>query len=193
MDLCTLQTIKGMLDIEDEETKYDNVLETIVAGVSAQIERHLNRTVLSGTYTEYFDVNTGASRFSVKAYPVTAVTSITNAADWTWTTGSSISTYDYASPNGVINLYAAALVTGANALRIIYTGGMAADVETLQGGDYADVAMAALEQAVAVWNNRRNFGVQNAGVTSQSVSFGTVKLLESVVELLAPHRRLVVV
>jgi hypothetical protein len=194
MDLVTLSTIKRMIGIEDEQTLDDDILTMLIAGVSAQIEKHLNRTVLSGTYTEYFDVETGAARFSVKAYPVTAVTSITNAADGIWADGGTVdsTSINYSSPNGVISIYAAALVEGADALRIIYTGGMAADTETLQGGDYADIALAATQQTIAVWNNRRYFGVQSAGGgAGQSVSPGSVKLLDSVVELLAPHRRIV--
>jgi hypothetical protein len=165
MDLVTLSTIKRMIGIEDEQTLDDDILTMLIAGVSAQIEKHLNRTVLSGTYTEYFDVETGAARFSVKAYPVTAVTSITNAADGVWADGGTVdsTSINFSSPNGVISIYGAALVEGADALRIIYTGGMAADTETLQGGDYADIALAATQQTIAVWNNRRYFGVQSAG------------------------------
>jgi hypothetical protein len=192
MNLCMLSSVKALLDMPPDHTKYDETLQLIIAGVSRQIEAHLNRKVLAGTYTEYFDVLDGASRFSLKAYPVSALTSVTNAPSWQWSSGTVISatSIDYASPDGVLNVYAAALAPGPRALRVIYTGGMAASVETLEVGDYADVALAAVQQTIAVWNNRRLFGVQAASVGSQSLSPGSASLLESVKELLGPHRRL---
>lgn len=194
MYLCSLNSVKRMLGIEVEQTVDDDVLNTIIAGVSAQIEQYLNRTAATGTYTEYFDVLDGASRFAVRAYPVTAVTSITNAADGQWASGSSIgaSYINFSNPNGIISIYASVLVAGADALRIIYTGGMAADAESLEGGDYADVALACTAQCIAVWNKRRYFGVSSAGVGGQSVAPTSATGFEPEVEkMLVPHRRLV--
>jgi hypothetical protein len=191
LDLCEIGALKRMIGIEDEQAKDDSLLNLLIRGVSAQIQRWLGRTILSGTYTEYHDVNENQSLFAVSAWPVTAVTSVVNAADWTWSATTAVDSSDihYAGSDGIIALYAVPLVVGARALRIIYTGGMAANTEELANGDYSDVSMAALQQCVAVWNNRRYFGVSGASAGAASVSPNGTKLLDSVKELLAPHRR----
>lgn len=192
MDLCTLGTVKALLGIEDEVTIYDHVLQHLITAASNQIERYLNRTVLMGTYTEYFSVEAGASIFSVKAYPVTAVTSVKNAIDWSWsgTTAVSSTYVDYTAHPGLIYVYGQQLNEGFGAVQIVYTGGMADNTAELEAGDYADVALAAEQQAIALWQNRRNFGMASAVAGSSSVSYQQVKMLDSVKELLAPHRRL---
>lgn len=191
MDLCTLSTVKALLGMEDETTLYDHVLQHLVTAISGQIERYLDRTVLSGTYTQRFSIEPGASVFAVKAYPVTAVTSVKNAIDWTFSATTSISTsyIDYETHPGLIYVYGQQLNEGYGALQIVYTGGMADNTAELEAGDYADVSLACEEQVIAVWQNRRNFGVQSASVSGSSAMYGSITLLESVKELLEPHRR----
>lgn len=195
MELCQLSTVKDLIGIEQETTKEDDVLNHLIAAVSAQIERYLGRTIETDTYTEYFNVDAGSATFSVKAYPVTSVTSVKNSIDWDWagTTAVSADYVEYDSHPGLIYVYGQQLVAGHGALQIVYTGGMASNTQELSMGSYADIALAAEQQVIATWRARSSFGMTNAGAGANTAMFGEGGLIQSVRQLLDPHRRRVYV
>lgn len=136
MNLCLVSSVKAMIDMPQDQTRHDEVLNLIVGGVSSQIEAYLDRTMQAGAYTEFFDVISGVSRFSVRAYPVTGITSVVNSPTWAWTAGTSIalSSIDYSTTPGLINVGATAVLTpGAGALRIIYTADIQVDTAEVRG------------------------------------------------------------
>lgn len=195
IDLCQLAAVKALVGIEDEVTTEDATLTHIITAVSAQLQRYLNRWIEATSYTEYFDVHDDAEVFSVHAYPITALTSVKNAVDWTWSATSSISTTytNYNAHDGLVYVYGQQLAEGYGALQIVYTGGMAANTDELVSGEYADIALACEQQVIAVWRNKSAFGVGSAGGGNATAQYNGVKILDSVRDILDQHRRRIIV
>lgn len=193
MDLCTLSDIKLLLGIPPETTKEDNTIEHIISAVSAYIEKWLLRKIEKTSRTEYFTVTPRKSEFLLSAYPNITLTSVKNAVDWDWDNADSISS-DWLNANddtGLLYVWSQILVSGIDSLQVVYTGGMAETTYELRE-DYPDIALAAEQQVIAVFNQRKHFGVSSSGVSNVSVGYNYEGLISSVKSLLRPHRRMVV-
>ncbi len=96
MDLTTKERVKvhGEGGGQKWGTSSDAQLDAIIAGYSADFQLMLDRAVLAAAQTETFDVDRGQRVFSLKAYPVTAVTSIINDTERLFT-GSALAATDY--------------------------------------------------------------------------------------------------
>ncbi len=76
--LTTKEKVKEYLDITFSITKYDAVITTLIANVSAWVEKFTGRKFDQTTITEYFDG--GDSEIFLSNFPVISITSVKNNA-----------------------------------------------------------------------------------------------------------------
>jgi len=97
-----------------------------IGPVSDKIEQYCNRTFLSASRTEYFDVTYNRDEYWVDSPPVTTLTSVYQDTSGLWDGGESEITDCHAGAQGLsVVLPWRFTWTARNALRIIYTGGLA--------------------------------------------------------------------
>ena len=98
-----------------------------ILAASKQIENHLGRSLLIGSYTEYFNTITEKDiQFYVKAYPITTLTDVYIDGEGKWT-GSESEVADCIinkDSNGVV-LPSAPAILGLKSHRVRYVGGLA--------------------------------------------------------------------
>lgn len=193
MDLCFLTDIKAKVGIADNEPEHDDMLKHLIRSVSLHFEAATNRRFYRMSRTEYFNVDDGQTIFSLVAYPISAITSVKNDIDWDWASSSMISSdnYTYITETGVLYVKNVYLVHGFRALQVVYTGGLAADSNLLRY-QYEDICLAAEDQVIAWFNNRKHHGVQSVAVGPNQLTVQEAKLLPHVKEVLARYKRPVV-
>lgn len=76
--LTTLDALKAVMGISEEDTSSDNVLLQLINQVSASIERALGRKLRRSIYVERLK-GTGTQYLMVENYPIVSVTSIKQA------------------------------------------------------------------------------------------------------------------
>jgi len=76
--LTTLETVKMQLEIELEETIYDERLKFAINIKSDFLATECNRVFGKATYTETYQ-GTGTNKLTLKKYPLVSITSITDA------------------------------------------------------------------------------------------------------------------
>jgi len=92
------------------------------------IEKYLNRSLEITSRTEYFDIGFQQKLFFVKARPIVSVTSLYEDSTGLWDgSENEITTDDYfrGDSNNSVNLSVAREYVENNALRLIYSGGLA--------------------------------------------------------------------
>jgi hypothetical protein len=194
MNLCLLSDLKLRLSVKDDEKSAQ--LNDLIAAVSAVFERYLGRSATTGTYTEYFDVAYGQTVFNLKAYPVTSITTCHNDTFWSFGSDSLVSSSNYRvnTDSGLLYFLAGTLVSGPQALKVVYVGGMAA-TESAFALAYPDIAEAAMRQVTYLFNTKAHVGTMSvgAGGATQQYSFNDEVLLPAVRSVLDLHRNVVVV
>jgi hypothetical protein len=192
MELVTLPYLKSLAGFKGDETEHDAVLDHIVEAVSAQAERYMNRVVLRAQQTQYFDVDASDTVFALRATPATIGDTgegVWNDADWGFTTALDTTSYRVASEAGLLYIPSTALEDGPQALKVVYTGGMAASAERFMVS-YPDIAQAVARQVMFMFNTRKQIGASSVDVGGSSVSWvGDVAWLAGVKEVLDAHRR----
>lgn len=174
-----------------------SVLGQIITGVSNAAEQFMNRKVLAEATTEYFDVAPYQKVFRLKAFPVTAVTSVAFDLDQAWgSTTLLTATTDYWSalyePRGVLEIRYALNTwddTYGRALKVVYTGGMAATAAAFIAA-FPDISNAIDQQVAYFWHQRNNLGVTS--ITSEfgtSVNMMPTDWLPAVRSVLERHKR----
>ena len=211
MDLTTKARVAqlvnpgGTLDPADPDGALFDVL---IDQVSAVAERYMDRTVLVGTYTEYFDINPFQRSFWLKAWPVTAITSVNFDPANLFPAGNVLDSTDYVSPilhpMGILemkwDLYSGADLL-PRALKVVYTGGMATGADAAAQtaafiAAYPDIAGAIDQQVAFQWHNRNNQGMsslsgEGGGVVLPVMFLGqeVQQLVPLVRSILERHRR----
>lgn len=171
----------------------ESLLNQLIGDVSAGAETYMLRSALATTYTEYFDVTTGRSLFSCKAYPITSVTSVANDIDRAWGSTTLLDSGDYAAhlETGLIEVDQRSLITGSRVLRIVYIGGMAATTDAFVAA-YPDISKAVTIQVVHEF--RRSNSLQGDSITTAagSVAFlGGIDWLAHAKAILDTHKRII--
>lgn len=135
MDLTTPTRVANILIPGQTPTaQFSSVVAPFITMASVMVENYLNRSITIGEYTEYFDVNLSDRVFRLRAYPVTAVSTVRYDTEQQWDSSTIITADQYRSPvydpNGLLTLVAGRAVPlgfAARALKVVYTGGMATD------------------------------------------------------------------
>jgi hypothetical protein len=105
---------------------YRREVENWIGSVSRQIERWLDRELLKGTYTEYFDLEPGQVEYPIRAIPVTTLTDVYSDPDGLWDGSSETQEQDPhigVGGRSVVLSYHPGFM-GMNALRVRYVGGI---------------------------------------------------------------------
>jgi uncharacterized phiE125 gp8 family phage protein len=197
MDATTVARVKALLDITS--STHDTVLGTMIAAASRRIESYIDRPLELTARTETYPMLPRQSVLFLRAYPVSAVTSIKVSAGWDFAAATAISSSDYYvdSESGMVNFNHFPILPGLleggaaqNAVQVVYTAGLAADVATLIA-DYPDIAYAADAQVVAMWRRRDSPQGSTYSVGGSSMTYEVpLKMVPDVVEALTPYRRL---
>lgn len=124
--------------------------------------------LLSTSRTEYFDGD-NSDTLHVKAYPITAVTSIYVDADRDYGASTEIDSddYTYYGPEGTIKTDGALFTGGHKSIKLTYTGGYTTVPADLQH---------AVKELVLFWHKRntdKRVGVSNVSIGDKSVGYET--------------------
>jgi len=163
MLITTRDNIKSLIGLSSSDD--DIILASIALAVSAVIERYLIRSIELVERTEYFDVSDGQTMFFVDAYPITQI-AVYNDYGRDFSTAISSDNYTILGTNGRVVIDKQSLTSGYSALKIVYTGGLAASQTNLQSS-YPDLEMAARIQG-GIWYNAR----KRLGLSSESIQGG---------------------
>jgi hypothetical protein len=188
MDLTTKENVKKLLSIDPSDTKNDVVILSLVKAVSAQIEKHLCRSIFIKERTDFFDVEAGQKVIDVDAYPVTACKAY-NDVSRLFTSEIDQYSYTYLGDNGQIIFDKYNLSSGAKVLKIVYTGGLAASQADLEA-NFPDLEMATRIQTAFVFQRKNKLSVSAESVDGHSVTHQEkLALLPFVVESLDNYQR----
>ncbi len=190
-DFCTLPQLKEELRIDSTTTEDDDLLALIIAAVSKDAETYLERTILTGTYTEYFDVEIHDQLFSLNAYPVTSITGVWNDADWDFGSSTAVgSSWYHMNPvHDALFIDRYVLISGHQALKVTYVGGMADETSTFQS-KYPHLARACIRQCAYQFRSGRYLGANSVNTQMGNVSLLVVEdFLPEVKAVLNKHRR----
>ena len=197
MDLTTLARVKVHIEAKGQtighDSKADPLLEVLIDDYSAAFERYLNRQVLVGATTEYFDVEPGQRVFMLKGYPVGSVTSVYHDTSREWTSGEVDSdNYYLDTTTGVMTVDKHGLYPGAGVFRVIYSGGMGASAAAFITA-FPDIAGACDIQVAYHFSRSKSLGAKSVSGRDGSITNeGALKLLPTVRAALNGHRRLIV-
>jgi len=192
MDLVRLEAPKGILQIDQLETKYDALLEQFVVQVSGEVETFLNRTVQAVTNKiEVLDVADGQYNFSLSAFPVTTVANVWNDTERVFGSGTIVaaSSYYLNTATGWLFVDKVTPFPGRGVLKVQYTGGMAADTDVFADA-FPDLAGAVAMEVAYRYQRKTALGLVAATVQGGSVAFPVRGQFLGLVEsILLSHRR----
>lgn len=183
MLITTKENIKKLLGINAD----DIIIQSMALAASAAIEKYLDRKLEKLARTEYFDVDAGQCVFFVSAYPIVSI-QVYNDADRAFATALSQTDYTYLGDSGRVVVDKYSLDSGYNALKVVYTGGLATSQAELEQ-NHPDLEMAARIQAALWFKSKDKLNVsseliQNGG----SVQYKKLNLDEGVKLMLTPYR-----
>ena len=198
MNATTIDRVKALLDISS--SNYDAVLTTMVAAATRRIENYIDRPLEAKERTETYPIKPRQDVLFLRAYPVTAISSIKLALDWDYSTETPIQADDYKfdAETGMVNFLfypitnwkGNNLAAAPNVMQVVYTAGFSADTATLIS-DYPDIAYAADVQTVAMWRRRDSPQVASMNVGGASINYEKpLAMVPDVIEALTPYRRL---
>lgn len=198
MNLSTVDRVLNVLAATGEAgTKHSDArraeIAAVLATVSGAVERYLDRYALRTSRTEYFDVFPDMRLVRLRAYPVTALTSVHYDGDQAFGSGTAMDSDDYYNPTldetGVLRFKWPFAFDYPKSLKVVYTGGMATDTDSFVEA-YPDIAGAVDTQVSHEWQRRNALGVSSVNYpdgSSASLSFD--RWIPSVKQVLDFYRR----
>lgn len=187
--LCDISTVKARIGVTDAVV--DDLLTSIVNGVSAAIESYLDRKLETAERTEYHNIENPEAPLVLRSYPVTSISSLKSSATWAWDTTTAIDADDYEadSESGVLYVKQR-LDRGKRAVQIVYTAGIGTTASDVVSG-YPDLSIACEMQAVEEYLRKEAQGAVSLNLSDGggTMNRSGLKLLPAVKERLAPYRR----
>lgn len=195
MNLSTVARVKAVItSAGSASTAADAEIAAILATVSGAVERYLARGVESMARTEYFDVEPCTRLIRLHAFPVTVLTSVHFDPDQAFGSSTALTSTDYTNPvlddQGLMTFRFPFVSVGRRALKVVYTGGMAASAAAFVTA-YPDIAGAVDTQTSHEWQRRNALGMSSVSYpdgTTASLSFD--RWIPSVKQVLDYHRRI---
>lgn len=167
MDLTTADRLIAVMGEQNYQAEWATFLKQLISGVSAQVEKALRRHVPQIERTTQIDVTRHSSSVSLKGYPITAVAQIDNDSSRAYASGTEVDTdlYYVDLAAGIIT-FDYELEWGPGALKVQYTGGMAAGADDDEKtaafiAAFPDLVFAVDEQVKYQFMRRDNPGVVN--------------------------------
>lgn len=186
MDLTTITRVKTHLAKVD--SSYDALLGNLITSTSAMVEKYLRRHAQATSRTEYYHVDPFCRAIFLRGVPITSITSVYNDSEREYGSSTLISSddYGYVGRTGEVS-FDYYLECGTEAVKITYTGGMAATAAAFVDA-YPDIAYATELQIAEDFRRRGIAGATAINLDGGSTSFvGQLKMLEHVREILDQH------
>ena len=183
-NLTTVANLKAHLGIPVLETSQDDRLELLINAASQAIERYLDRSIKSQSYTE---LHHGRRQDGIllRQWPVTAISEVRFDADHEFSEADTLvpaDEYGIGDDQNSVIMYDRVVPRGNNNVRVIYTAGYAAVP--------SDIEYAALLYCewLYLFRNRQDIGrpSKSKGDESMAISQG---MPEIVMQLIAPYKR----
>jgi hypothetical protein len=185
LDMTTLTRVKAIL-AEGVDSRGDTLLAQLITEVSAVAESFMRRQALSASTTEYFDVGPIMTRFQVRGYPITSVTTIHNDPDRAYGSSTLVSSDDYAAYSDIGQIaFDYAMSVGNRALKIVYIGGMATSTANFITA-FPDITRAIEAQVVHEFRRRKD--PQDGTSVGQFLPGGGMTFLAYTETILSRHR-----
>ena len=184
--IATLAEIKAALEIADPQD--DAQLTLHAEGLQGRFDIFLGRTLLLGSYVEYFDG--GEALICLKAFPVVGDPDVRIDADQVWGADTLLAAadrdYTVKTNRGVIYYGSGSgnWPESRQSIRVAYSGGYAA------GSVPEHFRRAFFMQFGFEWRNRRTLGANSISAQGQSVNLAPAKLLPDVTEILNLEKRI---
>lgn len=197
MNLSTVARVKALItSTGTANAGTDAEIAVVLATVSEAVEAYLDRETTAAAKTEYFDIEPWTAMVRLRAFPVSALTSVHYDEDQVFGSDTLLTSSDYYDPTldrrGSLRFKVPFTPsdTRPNALKVIYTGGMAADAASFVTA-YPDIAGAVDVQTAHEWQRRGALGVSSINYpdgTTASMTFD--RWIPSVKQVLDHHRRM---
>lgn len=188
MLITTKENVKSLLSINSPDN--DSLINAIVLSISSAVENYMNRLVEAAERTQYFDVQSGQQVFNLGAFPVSACAAY-NDYYRSFDTAIDTDLYTVLGDEGQLIVDQYELTAGAKTLKVVYTGGLAANQLVLQTA-YPDIEMAARMQAAAMYEKRNKLNILSESFESGSISHQKFELLPIVRQILDKYRRMTI-
>lgn len=195
MLLSSRSRVKLLASIGTTEAGQDALIDRLLELASMQVEAFIDREVQSGTKTEYLDVEYGVTLYRLRAWPVTAITSVHYDPDRTYGSSSLLQAADYGMlggpvrNRGLLQLLFTPDADWPSGLKVVYTGGMAADTTAFISA-FPEIAGAVDLQVVHYLTRKDELGLQSASGQGGSVQlFEGQELIPVVARILRRYRR----
>ncbi|MBW1953955.1 MAG: hypothetical protein JRI66_12905 [Deltaproteobacteria bacterium] len=160
MNLTTLEAVKSFL--EQQEDQWDGLITELIGAVSERAAVFCNRDFELRERTEYH--SGGGQYLYLKGLPVVSITSIHGSDAWNWDEAALIPADHYqVFPAGMVAYRFGVWPYGEKAIRVIYTGGYAADAIP------ADLEMAVRVQTAYEFKRRRDIGLESVSFPDGSI------------------------
>lgn len=190
LDLTTVARIK-IADNSYNDAGLEAKIAMYITAVSARVAKYLNRTILSGTYTEYFSLVDHIHSFPLKAWPITSITSVSEIID-----EADANPYVIDSDNvfrldnslGIIHLENELITLGYSKLKVIYVGGMASTTAAFYA-DYPDIEQEVIHQVLFELAKSKNLLDKSTSISNQTTTRYDLDLLPSVKRILNAYKR----
>ena len=197
MNLTTVTAARAAIEIGGQTlpttfTALNTWLTSAVSEWSRRAVVVLDREVSTGTFTVYLDVRPGQQAFSLKAYPVTSVVSVTEDTSREFT-GSTVAATNYSCQTsaGILRLDNYWPTGGPGTLKVVYRGGMAATAAAFATA-YPDISGAIDSQVVYAYERKASHGRTSVSAGPGSVQYeGAMDWLPHVKQTLLSYRRVI--
>lgn len=170
MDLTTLARVKALA--KDAGISNDAWYAQAISGISAAIEREIDRFVERKERTEKFVPNGRDTIFPLSGVPIVSIADVKNAGDVIAASG-----YRFDPDTGLVEFLSAPADSWDGKLEIRYTGGLAVDTAALvaSGSGYLDLVLACEKEVLSLWQRRNQLAEQ----VSESIGGGSMTVTRS--------------
>lgn len=153
MQLTTIQRVRARLGKSTDTD--DALLGQIIDGVSAAAEAFMGRGAEYVSRTEYHNADWHQRRVALRHFGRVTVTTVHNDPERTYGASALVDATDYVvdQETGIIT-FDYELSPGAQAVKVVYLGGMGEDAERMVTSGFADVVDACTIQAAFMFQRR---------------------------------------
>lgn len=190
LDLTTVARVK-IVDPSYIDANIDAKISMYITAVSAKVAKFLNRTILTGTYTEYFALVERKSSFAVNAWPITSITSISELAYEADSNPYVLSTDDIFKLDndlGIVHIENNIIMPGYSKLKIVYVGGMAATTAAFYA-NYPDIEQEVINQILYDLAKSKNFLDKSINIAGQVTTKHDYDILPTLQKILYHYKR----
>jgi hypothetical protein len=189
VNLTTLARMKALL--ETQEAQWDELLDSLIAAVSARASNHCNRSFVKAERVELH--NGGGLYLYLRGLPVDSIASIHGSDAWEWDEGTLIPADHYQLFGaGMVAYRFGAWPYGPKALKVTYTGGYDAFSENPPQGYNPppdDLEMAVRTQVAYDFRRRKDIGLESVSFPDGSIQkMSSGEFLRAVKEVLDRYR-----